>query len=135
MNFNTKDLMIRLARTCFWYWETFYSFLESCDIPSSIYIQFGRDGGKHHVMRSILELLERQQAYDSIKQIMIQFYNLDLGPLKGEIDLERAKNLLQEFRTTTGPSLIQDEVNQRERENKIEAQKRISEQKKFAIAK
>ena len=92
LNFNIKDKLITLSGACFWYWNTFYSFLESCGVPSTVYRQFGKEGGKYQLMRSILELLERQNRYDIIKNINVQFYNFI--PSEDGIDEERANRLL-----------------------------------------
>ncbi len=127
LDFNAKDKLINLAGVCFWYWNTFYSFLESCGIRSSLYLQFGKDGGKYQLMRSILELLERQQRYDIIKNIATQFYNLT--PTEDGIDKGKANRLLEDFRRTIGKSLIDEEVDKKEVERKVEEQKRIVEEK------
>ncbi len=50
IDFNLKEMMIKLSGTCFWFWKTFYSFLESCDIPPSVYQQFNREGRKYQVI-------------------------------------------------------------------------------------
>jgi hypothetical protein len=92
LDFNIKDKLINLSGACFWYWNTFYSFLESCGVSSSVYRQFGKEGGKYQLMRSILELLERQEKYDVIKNIAAQFYNF--SPNEDGIDKEKAGKLL-----------------------------------------
>jgi len=129
LDFNAKDKLINLAGVCFWYWNTFYSFLESCGIPSSVYRQFGREEGKYQLMRSILEVLERQQRYDVIKNIATQFFNLT--PSEDGIDKEKANRLLEDFRKTIGKSLIDEEVDKKEIERKLEEQKRITDEKKL----
>jgi len=128
LDFNIKDKLINLSGTCFWYWNTFYSFLESCGVSSSVYRQFGKEGGKYQLMRSILELLERQERYDIIKNIAGQFYNFT--PSEDEIDREKANKLLVDFRKIIGSSLLEDEIDKKEVEKKIETIKIISEQKK-----
>jgi hypothetical protein len=123
IDFNTKEMMIKLAGTCFWFWKTFYSFLDSCEISPSVYLQFGKEGRKYQVMRSLLELLERQEKYDLITNICMQFYNL--SPSDDGIDITKAKKLLDEFRSKVGSSIIQDAIKQREAVEKIEARKNI----------
>lgn len=129
LDFNIKDKIINLSGACFWYWNTFYSFLESCGVSSSIYRAFGKEGGKYQVMRSILELLERQQRYDIIKEISKQLYNF--VPSEDGIDKDKANRLLEDFRKTVGPSILEEEVNKRELERKAEEQKRILEENKI----
>lgn len=130
LNFNIKDKIINLSGVCFWYWNTFYSFLESCGISSSVYRQIGKDGGKYQLMRSILESLERQGRYDLIKNIATQFYNFT--PSEDGIDKEKANKLLADLRAAIGSSLIEDEVNKKEIERMSEEQRRITEEKKLA---
>lgn len=130
IDFNTKNMMVNMAGTCFWYWGTFYSFLESCGIPSSVYSQFGKESGKYQTMRSILEFLERQQKYDLINNIAVEFYNL--APQEKEINIEKANKLLEDFRKSMGSSLIKNEVEQNKLKEQIEANKKILEEKKNA---
>lgn len=129
LDFNIKDKIINLSGACFWYWNTFYSFLESCGVSSSIYRAFGKEGGKYQVMRSILELLERQQRYDIIKEISKQFYNF--APSEDGIDKEKANKLLEDFRKTVGPSILEEEISKIELKRKVEEQRRISEENKI----
>jgi len=47
--------MITLAGTCFWYWNGFYTFLDSCDVPSRLYEKYPKGTFyKYDVMRNIL---------------------------------------------------------------------------------
>lgn len=129
IDFNTKEKFINLAGACFWYWNNFYSFLETCGIPQNIYKQFGKEGGKYQVMRSILELLERQQRYDLIENIAKEFYNL--SPSDENININKAKRLLGELRNTLGTSFIQKEVEEKESQERIRQNQIIQEQKKL----
>lgn len=126
IDFNTKNKLISLAGACFWYWNNFYSFLESCGIPSSIYLQFGKEN-KYQVMRSILEFLERQGKYELIQNIAVEFYNFT--PSEKEIDEEKANGLLDEFRKSMGNSLIDNKLEQQNLKSQIEANKRIIEER------
>lgn len=127
LDFNIKDKIINLSGNCFWYWNTFYSFLESCGVASSIYRPLGKEGGKYQVMRSVLELLERQQRYDVIKEIARQFYNFK--PSEDGIDKERANKLLEEFRNAIGSSILEEEIDKKEVERKVLEHRRIVEEK------
>lgn len=129
LDFNIKNKIINLSGSCFWYWNTFYSFLESCGVSSSIYLTFGKEGSKYQVMRSILELLERQQRYDIIKEIMKQFYNFI--PSEDGIDKDKANILLDDFRKAVGPNILEEEINKKELERKVEEQNRILEEKRI----
>jgi len=127
LDFNIKDKIINLSGACFWYWNTFYSFLESCGVTSSIYRAFGKEGGKYQVMRSILELLERQQRYDVIKEIARQFYNF--WPSEEGIDKERVNRLLEDFRKAIGSSILDEEIDKKEVERKVQEYKKVAEEK------
>ena len=129
IDFNIKDKLINLSGVCFWYWNTFYSFLESCGIPHSIYGQFGKEGGKYQLMRSILELLERQNKHDLIRNIVKQFYNFN--PTEDNIDKKKADRLLSDFRKIIGSSLLEEEVNSKEKEKKQEETRVIIEERKI----
>jgi hypothetical protein len=129
IDYNTKEKLINLSGACFWYWGNFYSFLETCGIPQNIYKQFGKDGGKYQVMRSVLELLERQQKYDLIENIAKEFYNL--SPSEENIDREKAKKLLSELRSILGTSFLQEELKQNEAQERIIKTQLIQEQKKI----
>lgn len=128
IDFNTKNKIVTLAGTCFWYWNTFYSFLESCEIPSSIYMQFGKEAGKFQVMRSLLEFLERQEKYVLIKNIAVELYNFK--PTEKEIDHIRANELLEDFRKSVGKNLIEDEVDKEKIRNQIESRKKLAQEYK-----
>jgi hypothetical protein len=129
LDFNIKTQMVQLAGTCFWYWNTFYSFLESCGVSSTIYRALGKEGGKYQVMRSVLELLERQQRYDIIREIAKQFYNFT--PMEDGVDKDKADRLLEDFRKAIGPSILEEEVDKRELEQKTEEQRKISEESRL----
>lgn len=128
LDFNVKNKLINLSGVCFWYWNTFYSFLESCGVPSSIYRSFGKDGSKYQVMRSILELLERQQRYDIIEKISIQFYNF-VPSEEGGVDKERACRILNEFRELVGSSLLDKAVDNKEVKKRAEEREKIAQER------
>lgn len=127
IDFNIKNQLIQLSGTCFWYWNSFYSFLESCGISSTTYRALGKEGGKYQVMRSVLELLERQERYDIIEDIIKQFYNFK--PSEEGIDKYRANELLTIFRQVVGKSVLEQEVDNVERKKKIEQQRKVAEER------
>ncbi|MFA6608505.1 MAG: restriction endonuclease [Candidatus Paceibacterota bacterium] len=126
IDFNTKEKLIALAGACFWYWNNFYSFLETCDIPSSIYKQFGKEN-KYQVMRSILELLERQERYDLIENIAREFCGF--SPSEENIDKIKANKLINELRESVGGSFVQSEIKKKEQEKIIENSKKVLQEK------
>ncbi|MFA5104088.1 MAG: hypothetical protein WC527_02810 [Candidatus Margulisiibacteriota bacterium] len=127
LDFNKKNAMIQLAGSCFWFWNTFYYFLNSCGLAPSAYEQFGKSVGKYQVMRSLLELLERQERHDLILNIATGFYNLKLS--EDGIDLKKAKQLLDEFRKSTGETLVETEAEKKEQVRRITEQKKMFEEK------
>jgi len=129
IDFSTKEMMIKLAGTCFWFWKTFYSFLDSCGIPSSLYLQIGKESGKYQVMRSLLGLLERKGKYALINDIARQLYNLT--PIDDNINREIANKFLEEFRNKIGKSILQREINNIEEKKRISEQKRITEENRL----
>ena len=36
LSFDIKEKMVQLAGACFWYWNSFHSFLDSCGIPKAL---------------------------------------------------------------------------------------------------
>lgn len=127
LDFNVKEKIVNLSGICFWYWNSFYSFLESCGVSSSIYRVFGKEGGKYQTMRSILELLERQQKYEIIKEIAKQFYNLK--PSEDGVDKERANRLLEDFRKAVGSSVLEEEIDKKEVEKKVQEYTKVAEER------
>lgn len=124
LDYNTKRQLIDLSGKCFWYWDDFYSFLETCGVPSSIYKALPREN-KYQLMTSLLELLERQKRYDLIENIAREF--LTLNPSGNEIDVDRAQQLIDTLRSSLGKSFIETEIEKKERAERISKNKELSE--------
>ena len=110
--------MISLSGACFWYWNSYYSFLESCGVPKSLYKRYPKDSfNKYHVMRNVLEVLEDQdKGEEVIKNIISNFYRLINAVDRDNLDNNRAKKLLDEFREIVGNDPIENEIKRQERE-------------------
>ena len=107
-----------MSGACFWYWNSYYSFLESCGVPKSLYKRYPKDSfNKYHVMRNVLEVLEEQNKGDGIiNNIISNFYRLRGAVDKDNLDNDRAKKLLDEFREIVGNDPIENEIKRQERE-------------------
>ena len=40
LSFVVEEQMVSLAGACFWFWNSFYSFLENCGVPKSLYLRW-----------------------------------------------------------------------------------------------
>jgi len=127
LNINVRDRLIKLASGCFWYWNTFYSFLDSAGVPRDLYLKIGKEGRKPNAMRAILYELEEKSQYGIIKQLVKQFY--ELKPSDENIDQNKANEMLEEFRNILGSSVIDDQVAINERQKRIDDNKLAFEKK------
>ena len=112
MRFEVKEQIISLSGACFWYWNSYYSFLDSCGVPKSLYKRYPKDSfKKYDVMRNVLEVLEDQkQGDDVINNIISNFYRLNNAVDKDNLDNNKAKKLLDEFREIVGNDPIEIEI-------------------------
>ena len=118
MRFEVKEQIISLSGACFWYWNSYYSFLDSCGVPKSLYKRYPKDSfKKYDVMRNVLEVLEDQkQGDDVINNIISNFYRLNNAVDKDNLDNNKAKKLLDEFREIVGNDPIEIEIKKQERD-------------------
>jgi len=111
IRFDLKEQIVSLAGACFWYWNSFYSFLDSCGVPRSLYNRFPKESyNKYQVMRNVLEVLEEQNKDDAINNIISNFYRLRNAVDRDSLDNKKAKQLLDEFRETVGNDPIETEI-------------------------
>ena len=117
LSFEAKEKIVELSGACFWYWNGFYSFLESCGISKSLQRKYPREAyNKYTMMRAILEDLDRAGNYELIGSIASGFYRLK-GPMdKDQLDEGKAIRLIKEFRKAIGDDPIEAEIKKRERE-------------------
>jgi hypothetical protein len=117
ISFEIKEQMVGLAGACFWFWNSFYSFLESSGVPRSLYQRYPKDTyNKYHVMRNILDVLEGQGRIDTINSLISNFYRLKNAVDRDNLDVRKAKQLLQEFRDSVGNDPIETAIKEQERE-------------------
>lgn len=117
LSFEAKEKIVELAGACFWYWNGYYSFLDSCGVPQSLQRKYPREAyNKYTMMRAILEDLDRAGNADLIGSIASGFYRLK-GPMdRDQLDEKKAKRLLAEFREVIGDDPIEAEIKKRYQE-------------------
>lgn len=119
LSFAVKEQMVSLAGACFWFWNSFYSFLESCGVPKSLYQQYPKSTfNKYEVMRNVLGVLEERNEVETIRKMISNFYRLRNAVDRDNLDTARAKRLLQEFRELVGDDPIEAAIKERQREQK-----------------
>lgn len=117
ISFEIKEQMVGLAGTCFWFWNSFYSFLESSGVPKTLYQRYPKDAfNKYEVMRNILEILEEQGHIRIINSLTSNFYRLKNAVDRDHLDTDKAKRLLQEFRDAVGNDPIEAAIKEKEQE-------------------
>lgn len=116
LSFEAKEKLVELAGACFWYWNGFYSFLDSCGVPRTLQSKFPREAyNKYTMMRAILAELDQSGNTDVINSIASGFYKLN-GPMdRDNLDERKAKRLLTEFREAIGDDPIEAEIKKREK--------------------
>jgi hypothetical protein len=117
LSFEAKEKMVELAGACFWYWNGFHSFLDSCGVPKALQNKFPRESfNKYAMMRAILGELDQAGNVELIGAIASGFYRLR-GPIdRDQLDEKKAKRLLAEFREAIGDDPIEAEIKKRDKE-------------------
>ena len=133
VDFGIKEKMVSLAGACFWYWNSFYSFLDSCGVSRSVQNRFPKESySKYQVMRNVLTYLEERGDTETIESMVANIYRLKNAVDKEALDEAKAKSLLAEFRAAVGDDPIENEVRKIERTRRLQkAQKRVEEQRNF----
>lgn len=109
--------MVGLAGACFWYWSSFHSFLESSGVPRSVHQRYPKDAfNKYDVMRNVIDVLETQGNVDTINKLISNFYCLRNPVDRDNLDVAKAKSLLDEFRKSVGNDPIEAAIREQERE-------------------
>jgi restriction endonuclease Mrr len=131
--FELKQRMVALTGACFWYWNNFYSFLDSCGVPRSLYQRFPKESfNKYDAMRNILTHLEETGNADILNNVVSSFYRLKNAVDRDNLDEAKAKALLQEFRQQVGNDPIDRELERREQQKRRQqAQSRAKEVQGF----
>lgn len=125
LSFAAKEAMVGLAGACFWYWNGFFGFLESCGVPKSAIKRYPREAfNKYDVMRNILGDLENAGKHDVVQAIVSGFFRLP-GPVdRDKLDHKNAVALLDEFRSLVGDDPIEAEIKKREQQSLRDSNKR-----------
>ena len=117
ISFNIKEQMVGLAGACFWFWNSFHSFLESSGVPRSLHQRYPKDAfNKYLVMRNILGVLEEQGQIETINALISNFYRLKNAVDRDNLDNDKAKQLLKEFRDSVGNDPIEAAIKKKDRE-------------------
>ena len=117
INYELKELIVSLSGACFWYWNSFYSFLDSCGVSKTLQQGYPREAyNKYQVMRNILEHLEEANKIKIINNIISNFFRLRNAVDRDALDEKKAKQLLSEFRELVGNDPIDKEIERRKRE-------------------
>ena len=70
LNHEIKEKMVSLTGACFWFWDGFYSFLDSCGVSKPLQKRYPRESyNKYQTMRNILTDLDGQGQMDVINDI------------------------------------------------------------------
>ena len=117
ISFDIKEQMVGLAGACFWFWNSFHSFLESSGVPRSLYQRYPKDAfNKYQVMRNILGVLEEQGQMETIHALISNFYRLTNAVDRDNLDTKKAKRLLQTFRDSVGNDPIEAAIKNKQQE-------------------
>lgn len=117
MNYDIRQKVIEIAGNCFWYWDNFYSFLESCGIKRDHYLRYEGEN-KYKMMRNIIADLEERNDEDLLKEIVKNLYKLKSIPDQNVPDPQKAKNLLKELKEICGSDLIEKEIEERKKKER-----------------
>ena len=128
IRFDLKEKMVSLAGACFWYWNGFYSFLDSSEVPLDVRRRYPRESfNKYDTMRNILGQLEEADNKEAINSLISNFYRLK-GPVdRDALDVAKAKAMLEEFRAMVGDDPIEAEIDRRARRKSREARSKSIE--------
>lgn len=129
IRFDVKEQIVSLTGACFWYWNSYHSFLDSCGVSKSLYNRYPKESfNKYQVMRNVLEVLEEQNKNDVISNIISNFYRLRNAVDKDNLDNKKAKQLLEEYREVVGNDPIENEIKKQKQEQAREDYRQLIEQ-------
>ena len=123
ISFELKEKMVSLSGACFWYWNSFHSFLDSCGVSKSLQQRYPRETyNKYELMRNLLGDLEQAGQIETINSIVSNFFRLRKA-VDDNLDQTKAKQLLKEFHDLVGSDPIENELRLREQERARDAHK------------
>lgn len=117
ISYEVKEAMVGLSGACFWFWDGFHSFLDSCGVARTLRKRYPRESfTKYSLMRNILSDLEEADNQETIQTLVSSFYRLR-GPVdRDNLDVAKAKNMLDEFRRLVGDDPIEAELKRRDQQ-------------------
>jgi Restriction endonuclease len=125
IRFEVKEKMVALTGACFWYWNNFYSFLDSCGVSRTIYKLYPKETyNKYDVMRSIIEYLENKNDVETINNMISNFYKMKNAIDKDNLNNQKAQELLEEFRIIVGTDPIENEIKKQQQQKHYETRER-----------
>tara|TARA_R110000782_G_scaffold82663_11_gene162482 strand:- start:3358 stop:4269 length:912 start_codon:yes stop_codon:yes gene_type:complete len=131
INFELKEAIVSLSGTCFWYWNSFYSFLDSCGVPKALKNRYPKESyNKYQVMRNVLDYLEESNQIEVINTIISNFFKLKNAVDRDALDEKKAKQLLSEFRELVGNDPVENEIKKRKRDESRSYYKSAVDEKK-----
>jgi len=117
INYELKESIVSLSGACFWYWNSFHSFLDSSGVPKTLQEKYPKEVfNKYQVMRNILEHLEESNKIEVINNIVSNFFRMKNAVDRDALDEKKAKQLLAAFRDLVGNDPIEKEIERRKRE-------------------
>lgn len=118
ISYDIKQRIIALSGACFWYWRSYFTFLDSCGIPKRLQDKYPRGTfNKYDIMRGILGYLEETDDTEAINNIISNLYRMK-GAADADVpDSKKAKELLSEFREAVGSDPIEAEIEKRKRDD------------------
>lgn len=117
LTYEKKEMMVKLSGACFWYWNSFHSFLDSSGVPSLLRERYPRESfNKYEKMRNILNDLEVKGDTETIDSLISNFFKLS-GPIDPDfLDVSKAISLLEDFRILVGNDPIELEIQRKSRD-------------------
>lgn len=117
INYELKEMIVSLSGACFWFWNSFYSFLDSSGVPRTLQKRYPKESyNKYDVMRNILECLEESNQIEIVNNIISNFFKLRNAVDRDNLDENKAKQLLADFRKLVGNDPIEKAVARSKRE-------------------
>ncbi len=131
LSFEASEKMVSLAGACFWYWNSFHSFLTSSGVSRRLIERYPQGAfNKYQKMRNILDDLEQAGDIEAVNNLVSNFFRLT-GPMdKENLDVRSAKSLLKEFRELVGHDPIELEIERQTKENRRKDHKESIQQLK-----
>ena len=130
INFEIKQKLIWLSWACFRYRKSFYDFLKNYWVSPEIIRQCPKEGiKKYDVMRNILNHLESRWDEETLNNIVSWFYNLRWPVDRENLDVNKAKELLNDFKEIIWNDLIEHEIEKKQIKKRVDENRQKIENK------